>query len=503
MLIRDLREFLHKNLYKGEDWQLMRYFQKGDFGRKPPKYLRMLNPDSDVISRGQANRFDKKRLTDKLSRLVLIIDPDRMPYHYQKQIFKGYQYMVIARFLRFLNAQGPAKTYSFKAFKLGDRYHLPEILHEASEMLMIFSSLSGSNKNFRYYQYYYEEALYQLQLQNRVKSAYHALELHFVNFSYYSVEIENQLQRALKEADKAYRERPLYGLLLYRTRLYSFYHELNHHFKKVIQHWQTFDAYVKNRPEFNHPDHQGESNFKKMGACLNLRDFQTAQKFADQAFKGIDSTNWNWFYFNHIYLLLLTQTGRYYKANQLIRQVFNNRAFKNLPVILRELFFLQYGFLSFIAEAGWDSKATHKPSKRGTFKVYKLINEIHRKSSDKYGLNAVLILLEVLFYFERGNWDALLDKQERLKIYMNRYLRRKAHKRMYYFFRLLHRTIKAGFDPEKVISDTQQTYDLLRNTKYRYEGGYEDLEVIPFEALWKWIMGKVRAFRGQGSELRG
>lgn len=488
MLIRALSEFLHKHLFKGADWQLLRYFQDGDFGERVPKYIGMLDAEAAGLKPQNLNRYDKKRLTDKLSRLVLLIDPERMAYPYQKQVVKAYQYMLTALFLRYLNAQDTARTYAIKALKLADKYQLHQIGFNMSEMLMVLSSLAGRYKDFQYYNAHYREAFYQLQLESRVKTAYHSLEAYFVTYSHYTPEIDQELKDAMQEAKQAYQERQTYVLLLYLSRIRSFYHELNHEFDAVIDCWQRYDNYVKARPEFTHPDHQGESHIKQMGACLNQRKYVKAQQLAGEAFKGIEKENWNWFYFNHLYLLLLTQTGNYQKAGQVLAQVFDNQKFNNLPVTLKELFLLMDGFMAFVQEAGWaQGEVNQRYTGNSKFKVKKLINDIQQKSSDKYGVNAILILLEVLFHFERGNWDALLEKQEQLKLYKNRYLRHKTHKRMYYFFDMLLAVIKAGFDPEKVVSKAAESYKRLQNTQYQFEGGYEDFEVIPFEQLWAWI----------------
>ena len=505
-MLQGLYQVLRNQVFQGGEYQILNFFQKGSKATKPPSYIRLLY--SGPFKPGEIppgfNRMDKKRLTEKMSRLVLLLDPEKFENAFKKQYFRSYQQMVIARFLRYLNYHQLARQYAYKALKLGRHYHFQDVVANTAELLMNLASLGGKEQNFHFYKNLYKDALQKQQSEGEVKMAFHGLELHFVKGANFTNAINQSLTEGIALAYDAYQQFGTYTLMLYVTRLRTFYYELNRNFEGVLASWSEMDHYINQNPQFYHPVRQGESAIKQMVAHLNLGNANLAKPLVKEALSNIPNNSWDWFYFHQLYGLLLTRTQEYPQAYNVIKKVFAHPKFKSLPENLKENFLLLDGYLAFVAESGMEPQLTHpKIEEHGYFNLHKLINDLPHQSRDKYGVNALLVLLEVLFYLNRYDFESLYNSEDSLKVYKNRYLRHREHHRMFYFFDLLQTLLKSGMAIQATNRKAAQTLEQLKATDFLFEGGYEDFEVIPLERLWVWITRQLQDTPGKSQNKQG
>lgn len=290
-------------------------------------------------------------------------------------------------------------------------------------------------------------------------------------------------------------------LLEYLTRLRSFYYELHQCFRQVQLSWAELDNYVKKDPQFYNPIRQGESTIRQMKACLNLGDTQKGKALGESALSAIPSNSLNWFYYRQLYALLLIRTQQYESAYKVLQRVFTHKKFTAIPHNLQEIFLLLDGFLGWVGESSLSPYFTHPTvNEKGYFPINKLVNDLPGHSQDKYGVNALIVLLKVLFYINRLDFQSLYSQEEPVKLYKNRYLRHQPNQRMFHFFDLLQVLIKFGMDLTVAKPKNTKILNQLQQTNFQFEGGYEDFEFIPFEQLWSWIQQQLKAQKKMSNE---
>ena len=91
---------------------------------------------------------------------------------------------------------------------------------------------------------------------------------------------------------------------------------------------------------------------------------------------------------------------------------------------------------------------------------------------------------------DRRSYNAVSERIDRLKSYANRQLKKDEYYRVNQFIRLLQQLPKADYNPE-YLSNVDKYYDRLIETPFRYRGFILELEIIPYEKLWKMILVRI------------
>ena len=80
---------------------------------------------------------------------------------------------------------------------------------------------------------------------------------------------------------------------------------------------------------------------------------------------------------------------------------------------------------------------------------------------------------------------------DRLKNYANRQLKKEEYFRLIQFIRLLQQLSKAEYKLES-LSNTEKYLNRLEDTPFCYRGLLSELEIIPYEQLWKIIVSRLK-----------
>ena len=102
-----------------------------------------------------------------------------------------------------------------------------------------------------------------------------------------------------------------------------------------------------------------------------------------------------------------------------------------------------------------------------------------------------MIIAQILFSIEKKGYNAVGERIERLKNYANRQLKKEVYYRVIQFIRLLQQLEKADYKVEN-LSNVDKYYDRLIETPFAYRGLISELEVIPYEKLWNYILKRLQ-----------
>jgi hypothetical protein len=127
------------------------------------------------------------------------------------------------------------------------------------------------------------------------------------------------------------------------------------------------------------------------------------------------------------------------------------------------------------------------------FRIHKFVNEVPAYSKDKRGMNVAILILQILWMLEEENLSGIIDRMESLVVYSDRWLRKEYEFRSIHFIRMLNAMEKSEFDPTETRKRASKYYRKLQESNFRYNGGTEEMEIIPYEKLWTRIMGKIES----------
>ncbi len=509
-------EFLKKfsgvvhNLYLDhEDRKLLSHFASKNGEQNDTLYYQLLRGvDEEKISddNGAASYlFDaslsnnthklsnvKHRLTEKLGNLVFLVNPKRYGWTaYKKKFFECYKYFLIGKFLRYLNFREGSIVFAKRAFKISRDYQFYDIHASIASTLADLRSVEGDVKGYKYYKNSSLDAIQKWSAEQEIKFHYLDIATELIRTSKLTDQLEQKIINYLQKARENYKVHQTYLLYVYLIRFEAFYWEIKYDFKKVLDTWEAFDEYLKKNPRFYNASQVAESFLKRMSACLNLRNYEQGEKYGQQANEKFKEGKLNWFIFNEYYFILMMHKGDYQSAYNIINKIMKHSMFDHLPDINKERWLLFNGFVNFVKEAGLDPAFSNQYYGKTRFKINKLINQLPTQSKDKYGVNTLIHILNYLFLLNRNEIDNLESLQEPLRQYRYRYLRFKNNQKMNLFVKMLLKVPNKSFSASKVQSATQKDHEKLAGTDFRYQGGYEDLEVIPYERLWEWILSRL------------
>ena len=124
------------------------------------------------------------------------------------------------------------------------------------------------------------------------------------------------------------------------------------------------------------------------------------------------------------------------------------------------------------------------------FRLQRFLNDPILYSKDQRIFTVLVIIAQILFLLEKRSYNAVSERIDRLKSYANRQLKKDEYYRVNQFIRLLQQLPKADYNPE-YLSNVDKYYDRLIETPFRYRGFILELEIIPYEKLWKMILVRI------------
>ena len=121
----------------------------------------------------------------------------------------------------------------------------------------------------------------------------------------------------------------------------------------------------------------------------------------------------------------------------------------------------------------------------------RFFNSIVYINKDKVGNNLALLILQVIYFLEKKNFDLVLDHLESLNSYNYRYLRKDESARSQYFVKMLHALSDGNFHINAVNRKSKKWVDLLKKEKTSISREGLRSEFIPYETLWEIILNRL------------
>jgi hypothetical protein len=112
-------------------------------------------------------------------------------------------------------------------------------------------------------------------------------------------------------------------------------------------------------------------------------------------------------------------------------------------------------------------------------------------SKDKRGFNVAILIIQILFFFQRRQFDDAIDRMEAIEKYCVRYLNEEETLRSFYFIKML-LTIPAGsFDPDAARQKAAKYREKLLDNKLSSAQQTYQIEIIPYEKLWEFALNSL------------
>ncbi|WP_421798066.1 hypothetical protein [Haliscomenobacter sp.] len=216
-----------------------------------------------------------------------------------------------------------------------------------------------------------------------------------------------------------------------------------------------------------------------------LGHYSEAIEKAQKVISLAPPNNINWFIIHEMLLITHLHSQKYESALKVLLEVKSNLDLSKQSSPLQERWRINEAMLYYLIRAG---KLQQPEGVDFKFRTKKFINEFTRSIHDKSGNNIVLITIMILFLLLDKDYSSIIDKIDALKAYTHRHLRIDETYRTNCFIKMIMQLDKANFHPIAVQRKAEPYYQkLLAVPLHKAKQDY-DLEIIPYETLWAFML---------------
>ncbi|GAB5553031.1 MAG: hypothetical protein Sapg2KO_26220 [Saprospiraceae bacterium] len=429
----------------------------------------------------------KRSLTDRIADMILLIDFSKSPY---EDPVKGYSYC--AKNVAILNISyfniivtQPMMPIAEKTFRVAQHHGFPDMVLFTARFCMFYHlktrQIAKANR-------------YKKVVDQYMEALKDEIELEYEDFAYRAKEMVTQrkpsevdsavgLKKAIwaKEIMKKHEssQRVHIRATILLLKIYG-YLALN---EELVNTCRNSIKLIKEDPsKFTIP-------FANVtyGTCLRnlikLGGYEEAFQLYEERQGYFIEGSRNWFSLHLYYSILNLHAGRYQDAFEIYKKAFNfKKMFFKQNKIMQEQWHIFEGYMHILIKAGM----IPDPSGAPDFKVAKLDKKINNLKRDTGGYGISVRVVEIMHGLLDKDHSTLIDKEEALQVYMNRYLVNDFTYRISCLIKMLITIIRCNFHPvrSKAHIKDKKLFSKLNKVPFKEAYQPDDLEIIPLNILW-------------------
>lgn len=441
----------------------------------------------DAKSRSAYNNL-KAYLRDKLINTLFFIDAHH-DNHSDRQAcyFESHKEYAAAQILLAKNAYESAVAVFEKLLKRCEYFEFTELcLLTCQALCLHYSTRVGSE---RYYQMYNKQRIHYeklLQLEGKAERHYSELILAYVNNKSpkpHLSELAEVYYGSLQAHTAIYHS---YKLHLYATLIQFFQHTCLNEYPATLPICMQAITFFRAKPYMAVTPIQ-LCQHHQLVAYLQLGDHTQAARVAIESQQLTQEGTFNWFNNLEYLYLLAMQTERFQDAYIYYHTATAHQRFNFLPEYVKEMWEIYRAYLHLMIDLG-KVQPKENDGNFTPFRIQRFLNSIPIYSKDKSGMNIAILIIQVLFYVQKKQYDKIIDRMEAIQAYCKRYLLKPETVRSYYFLKLLLAMPDAGFHPSAIRRHTASDWKKLEAATTAFSQQFHKIEIIPYEWLWELML---------------
>lgn len=442
----------------------------------------------DPDEKSNFNRFIN-RFKQKLINTLFFIDLNNPIFEdYNKAYYNGYRYLSAIRILMGRTARSSAVEIAERNIKKVAKYEYAELTYLFARFLarnyLIF------NPDKRKYKFYHDmENTHKVQweLEMRAEDLYYDLALNFVDTKANKPELTSYARKTSEEMSKILEESKSHLIVNYVHQAYLIEAELTNDSQKTVEVCSAALELLENK-SFKHK--ALIINFARplISNLIKVGQLERANKLSP-AYEKLSRGQPYWSFYQMSNFSLKLFRKEYLEAYKIYQKVVESSGFKFKRASHQETWKIFGAYLYFLIEMG-KIKNIAKGGKMPlqNFRVGKFLNEVHTFTGDKEGGNISIIIIQVLIFLQRKEYNKLIDRTDAIIRYSSRYLRRDQNFRSNCFLQMLACLPQGDFHPARVRQLSKKYVEKLESMPLSEAPQSPDLEFIPYEHLWDYAL---------------
>lgn len=236
----------------------------------------------------------------------------------------------------------------------------------------------------------------------------------------------------------------------------------------------------------------GMRNFllNKLVCHIQLSEFEDGKQTAIACNKLIAEGTFNWFKTNEYFFILSLHTENYQEAYDNYYKIVNHPRYRSYK-ILHETWALFRMYLHFLFLIRKFEPAADDNS-FNTIRLGKFINAVPSFAKDKKGMNIPVLIIQMAFLILQHKYEPATERIDALNKYCDRYLKTSdPNFRCNCFIKMLVQIPIANFHRNGVERKAHPYLLKLQNIAINFNNQAHELEILPFEHLWEYILGEL------------
>lgn len=224
-----------------------------------------------------------------------------------------------------------------------------------------------------------------------------------------------------------------------------------------------------------------------MSNFLKLNEFDNAKLYLDKILTISKIHSHNFFRMKSLEYSLHAFSKNYDALFKTTQEVLSSKRLKEFKLRSEE-WKLREAFTNILIESGkLDENAIDFPEYK-KFKLNKFLNEVDLFTKDKRGTNISILVVELMHFLIRKEYDKLINRLDALNQYTYRYLRNDHTLRSNCFIKMLLKLPEAEYHPLRTERYVKKYEKKLKENPFEISLKSIDVEIIPYEHLWEIII---------------
>jgi len=225
-----------------------------------------------------------------------------------------------------------------------------------------------------------------------------------------------------------------------------------------------------------------EIAFLKLYSLFALNNTEESIEYAEKNSGLFKAGSIEWFSFKEYHFLSLMKREKYHQATKIFRAVRMHKNFHELPESERDRWRIYRAYLLFVN----DSKLV-----KWGFDIENFKEKQPEFNKELQGYNIATIIIQILFYIREGDIKNIDEKIEQIKKYSSLHLDKRHNYRNSIFIRMLEIIPEREYMHKPILDKGSNYLKKLVSTPIPPDL-HQELEIIPHEILWEYIMNILR-----------
>lgn len=424
------------------------------------------------------NSFPQKSLARTKDRLKKRIINSLMCAYDEKEspilrLYKNLQKELFAfKTLRVKGKKKAARILGEKAIKVAIKNEFTEIvLSFARDLHRHYAFDEDNHKKYKLYFKHVQKYSKIFADELAIESDYLDVIFHLKGRKHYSRQIIELVEEKAKNVSTLMESCQTFKAMLLGSNVLVYYYQLTHQPQKLIERCQKTINFFEN---LNYdPPYTAFFSFlyKLIPTQIQLGHYREVQDSIKKCLQLAGEGTGNWVITKQYEVIMYFRQNRIEEAKAIIK-LLRTKFPKNIKKYL-ETWLVYEAFADFLTGE--------------KIRLRRILNDVPQFSRDKRGMNINILIIQVLALLQRKKENDIIDRMAALERYSHRYLKKDDTFRSNCFIHMLLQLEKGYFNKIAVDRHAAKYIKALKSIPLEQSKQDLDVEVVPYETLWKRI----------------